>query len=306
MSTDDTEINDEKPEIDENDFVLDEFASVRVCDLEAVLYLVATPIGNLRDISLRALDVLRGAAVIYCEDTRVTRKLLGAYQIRGHLKSYNDHSDDERRDEIVAAVQSGQAVALVSDAGMPMVSDPGYKLVKACEAAGVNVTTVPGANAPLAALQLSGLPSGQFSFMGFLPNKTKARSDYLRKWMSVPSTLIAFETAPRLIPALKDIGATLGMREVAVVREITKLYEEVRKGKAVDLIEYYVENGLPKGEIVLVIAPPVEDVVSDDDIIEMIRDALKSMRTKDAAAFVAEKTNRKKNEIYDMALKLDK
>lgn len=274
--------------------------------LKSGLYIVATPIGNLRDISLRALEVLRHCDVIMCEDTRVTRKLLNAYQIKSKLYPYNDHSDEARRQSIVEQVSAGQVVALVSDAGMPLISDPGYKLVRDCEADGVYITTIPGASAPLAALQISGLPSDRFCFIGFLPNKTNARQKLLAQWRDVPGTLIAFETAPRLLAALQDIEAVLGTREVAVVREITKMYEEVRKDTPSVLRAHYEEEGLPRGEIVLVIAPPEEVEISDEAVHDMIRVALQTMRTKEVAAVVAEKTGRKKNDLYNIALKISK
>lgn len=271
---------------------------------EAGLYLIATPIGNLRDITFRALDVLQTADIILCEDTRVTHKLLSAYGIKAKTKVYNDHSDTHRRDEVIADIKGGQVVALASDAGMPMISDPGYKLVKACHEAGVCVTTLPGANAPLSALQLSGFPSDCFSFIGFLPTKTKARRDVLARWARVQTTLIAFETAPRLLASLKDIGEVLGTRDVAVVREITKMFEEVRKGTPENLLGQYAEKGLPKGEIVLVIAPPEEEIFSEDDLEGQIRNALKTMKTKEAAVFVAQNTGANKKELYYMALKV--
>lgn len=271
---------------------------------EAGLYLVATPIGNLRDISMRALDLLGAADIVLCEDTRVTHKLLSAYGIKAKTRVYNDHSDAGRRDEVIKLVAGGAIVALVSDAGMPMISDPGYKLVQACQAHGVNVTTLPGANAPLSALQLSGFPSDCFSFIGFLPSKTKARKDMLARWAKVQTTVIAFETAPRLLASIADIGEVLGDREIAVVREITKMFEEVRKGSAPELLEQYAQKGLPKGEIVLVIAPPQDEILSQDDLEDQIRNALKSMRTKEAAAFVAEKTGAHKKDLYAIALKV--
>lgn len=270
--------------------------------LRAGLYIVATPIGNLRDLSFRALDTLRAADVVLCEDTRVTRKLMQAYNIKTPVKAYHDHSDGKVREDVVSRIRSGEAVALVSDAGMPLISDPGYKLVQSCEETGIYVTTIPGANAPLAALQLSGMPSDKFCFLGFLPQKTKARRDVLETWAGVPGTLVAFESASRLIASLTDIGDVLGERQVAVVREITKLYEERRKGLPQEMITHYEENGLPKGEIVLVIAPPVAEVVGEDVLQNMIRAALKSMKTKDAAKYVAEKTGAKKTVLYDMAL----
>ncbi|MGH1457145.1 MAG: 16S rRNA (cytidine(1402)-2'-O)-methyltransferase [Alphaproteobacteria bacterium] len=299
MGSEDIEENSKMPEgID------DEFQFSQSRPLRAGLYLVATPIGNLRDITLRALDVLRGADVILCEDTRVSGKLLSAYQIKGRLISCNDHSEVTRIDEVIGYLAEEKIVALISDAGMPLISDPGFKLVRACREAGQYITSVPGANAPLSAIQLSAMPSDAFSFIGFLPNKMKARRDLMAKWAHVPSSLVAFESANRLIAALHDIHAVMAGREVAVVREITKLYEEVRRGRAQELAIYYEENGAPKGEIVLVVAPPEDEVVSDEDAEEMLVKALETMRTKDAAAFVAEQTGRKKKEIYDMALRL--
>ncbi len=274
--------------------------------LKAGLYIVATPIGNLRDISLRALDVLNNVDIVVCEDMRVTRKLLVAYQIKARLCSYNDHSDEMRRSSIIDQIKGDNyAVALVSDAGMPLISDPGYKLVQDARKSGVYVTTIPGANAPLSALQISGMPSDKFCFLGFLSNKSAIRKKMLKPWESVPATLICFTTAPRLIDSIKDIGEVLGQREIAVVREITKIYEEVRKDMPFELCKYYEEHGLPKGEIVLVIAPPDDKLFSNDDVLNMIRDALKTMRTKDAASFVAEKTGLKKNYLYRVALSVN-
>lgn len=271
-------------------------------NLKSGLYLVATPIGNLRDISLRALDVLRGCDMIFCEDTRVTGKLLNAYQIKVRMQPYNDHSDQARRTQIVDKVKDGGVVVLVSDAGMPMISDPGYKLVRECAEEGVYVTTIPGASAPLCALQLSAIPTDKFCFLGFLPNKAKARQDVLGKWADVDATLVAFESAGRLSASLSDIQSVFGARQVAVVREITKLYEEVKRGTSAELLEYYTENGKPKGEIVLVIAPPEEKSYSSDDVENMIRTALKSMKVKDAARDIAKKTGLKMSDLYDVAL----
>ncbi len=299
MGSDDIEKMSKMPEGNDEEF---QFSQSR--PLKAGLYLVATPIGNLRDISLRALDVLRGADVILCEDTRVSGKLLRAYQIKGRLISCNDHSEEARIDEVLRFASDEKVVALISDAGMPLISDPGFKLVRACRAAGVYVTSVPGANAPLSAIQLSAMPSDAFSFIGFLPHKMKARRDFLMKWSGVPSSLVAFESANRLIAALHDMHSVMEGRDVAVVREITKLYEEVRRGSAQDLALYYEEHGAPKGEIVVVIAPPSRTVVSDEEVEAMLVKALETMRTKEAASFVAERTGRKKKAIYDMALTL--
>ena len=299
-------MNDIEKEMENPEGNPHEFTAQESKPLKSGLYIVATPIGNLRDISFRALDILSKADIVMCEDTRVTRKLLNAYQIKAKLQSYNDHSDAGLREVIVNNIKDGKVIALVSDAGMPLISDPGYKLVRACEEADLYVTTIPGASAPLAALQISGMPSDQFCFVGFLPNKTGARKKLLKQWGDAPATLLAFETAPRLIASLQDIGETLGERDVAVVREITKLYEEMRKGKPRELATYYGDHGLPKGEIVLVIAPPQEKEISDAELRDMISEALKTMRTKEAAAYVAEQTGKKKNDLYNMALEISK
>ncbi len=274
-------------------------------DLARGLYLVATPIGNLRDMSLRAIDTLRSVDIILCEDTRVSGKLMKAHGIETRMRVYHDHSDADARARVVADIQGGMAVALVSDAGMPLINDPGYKLVVDCRAAGLIVTSVPGASAPLAALQISGMPSDAFSFIGFLPPKTKARREVIERWARVPSTILAFETAPRLAAALADIAQVMGpARVVAVVREITKMYEEVRKASVQDLIAHYEAHGAPKGEIVLVIAPPVERAYDEAEVIEMIKAALKNMRTSEIAAHVAGMTGMKKSDVYALVLQV--
>lgn len=269
------------------------------------LHLVATPIGNLRDITLRALEVLAGVDLIVCEDTRVSKKLCDAYDIRAQLVPYNDHNADRQRGGIIARLAQGEKVALISDAGTPLVSDPGFKLVRDCLDLGINVTSLPGANAPLSALQLSGLPSDKFCFIGFLPPKETARRKVLEEWKNVPATIVAFETAPRLFESLRDIEKIMGAREAAVARELTKMFEEVRRGKISELIAHYEAEGAPKGEIVLVIAPPGQKIYDDEELNRMLRGALKDMSTKDAAAFVAESTGMPKKKLYEMALKID-
>lgn len=275
-------------------------------DLRAGLYLVATPIGNLRDITLRAIETLRGADLILCEDTRVTKKLLAAYQIETKTTAYHDHSEEIMRGRVVDMLREGKRIALVSDAGMPLISDPGYKLVTLCRAEGLPVTSVPGANAPLAALQLSGLPSDKFCFLGFLPSKAKAREDLLQSWSRVPATLIAFDTAPRLVDTLTALSQVMAGRSVAVVREITKMFEETRCLPIDELLAHYTENGPPKGEIVLVIAPPNEEAVTEEDAASILHEALKTMRTKEAAAYVAQITGLPKGDLYKLALELGK
>ena len=277
---------------------------VRETHLAPALYLVATPIGNLRDITLRALDVLSAADHVFCEDTRVSKKLLSAYGISKRLEVYHDHSDERVRERIISLIRAGETVALISDAGMPLISDPGYKLVRDAALAGVTVNSVPGANAPLAAMQVSGLPSDCFTFIGFLPSKQKARHDVLKEWTQVPATLVAFETASRLLKALADIDAVMGGRPVAVVREITKLYEEARRGSAVELLAHYEEHGAPKGEIVIVISPPEQADISGEALEALLRTALADSSTKEAAAQVALETGKPRKELYEMALKI--
>lgn len=275
-------------------------------DLPAGLYLVATPIGNLRDISLRALDVLASVSMVFCEDSRISGKLLKAYGLKNKLAVYNDHSDEAQRAGVIKLIESGQAVALISDAGMPLISDPGYKLVRDCVARGIMVTSVPGANAPLSAIQLSGLPSDKFSFLGFLPARHEARRKILGEWQAVPGTLAFFESGPRLLESLRDVLDVLGNREAAVVREITKMHEEARRGRLEELVAFYEEGGAPRGEIVVVVAPPVAAVWDEEALDEALRGALVSMRVKEAAAFVAEKSGAAKKKLYDRAVILSR
>ncbi len=280
---------------------------VKAKKLPAGLYLVATPIGNLGDITLRALETFMSVDVVLCEDTRVTGKLMQAYGFKKTLISYNDHTSDSKRASILERLATGkEAIALASDAGMPLISDPGYKLVRDCADLGVLVTSVPGANAPLTAMQLSGLPSDKFSFLGFLPPKSVARRKVLTEWRDVAGSLIMFETAPRLQKSLKDMWSVLGDRPAAVVREITKRFEEVRRDTLSHLCAYYDDNGPPKGEIVLVVEGSTDDAnaFSEKDLSQELDAALETMRVKDAAAFVAEKTGRPKKELYDLALKI--
>lgn len=267
---------------------------------------MATPIGNLGDITIRALDTLAMAGTVLCEDTRVSGKLLKAYGLSKKLMTYNDHADTKLRTKVLEMITGGQAVALISDAGMPLISDPGYKLVQACHEHGLPVTSMPGANAPLTALQLSGLPSDAFTFIGFLPPKAGARQACLQQWAAVPGTLIAFDTAPRLQKTLADIQTVMPGRTVAVVREITKLYEEYRIDDITALIDHYEQAGQPKGEIVLVIGPSVEAPLDEATLKQALREALSVMSTKEAAAHIAAKTGRPKTDIYDMALAVKK
>ncbi|HWP26398.1 MAG TPA: 16S rRNA (cytidine(1402)-2'-O)-methyltransferase [Xanthobacteraceae bacterium] len=269
------------------------------------LYLVATPIGNLRDITLRALDVLAAVDVIACEDTRVTRKLLQRYAITTPLTPYHEHNAEAARPKILARLAAGEAVALVSDAGTPLVSDPGFKLVRAAQQAGHLVTALPGASAVLAALSVAGLPTDRFFFEGFLPAKESQRRTRIAELAQIPSTLVLFETGPRLGRALADLAAALGRREAAICRELTKLHEEVRRGDLVTLAQGYTDDA-PRGEIVIVIGPPARGVEQIDagTIDAMLRRALAGASVKDAVNEVAAATGRPKREIYQRALAL--
>ncbi len=280
-----------------------DFTAIEHIKLKAGLYLVATPIGNLRDITLRALDVLAAADIVACEDTRVTGKLFSLLGVRKKLLPYHDHNADEQRPNIIRAVQSGLSVVLVSDAGMPLISDPGYKLVRDFLDLGLYVTSLPGANAPLMAIQLSGLPSDHFSFLGFLPNKTKARCDVLESWKRSEGTLVIFESAQRLEASCQDMLKVLGDRQMALTRELTKKFEEVWTGKISDILDRLEKEGPPKGEIVLVI-DRADQQEEEIDLDQMIIDALESMSVKEAVAMIVDRTGLPKKQVYNRALEL--
>lgn len=268
------------------------------------LYVVSTPIGNLRDITLRALDVLGGVEEVLAEDTRVASKLLSAYGIKARLSPYHDHNGAERRPGLVARLAEGARIALVSDAGTPLVSDPGWKLVREALEAGVKVFPVPGASALLAGLVAAGLPSDRFMFAGFLPPKQGARKSEIEALRAVPATLVFYESGPRLAEALADLAAVLGDREAAVSRELTKLFEETRRGTLAELAVHYAEAGPPKGEIVLLVGPPTEQAASAEDLDAALKVALAEMPTKAAAAAVSEALGLPKREVYQRALQL--
>jgi 16S rRNA (cytidine1402-2'-O)-methyltransferase len=270
------------------------------------LYVVATPIGNLGDITLRALETLAAADVIACEDTRVTRKLLDRYGITTALTPYHDHNAEAARPKLLARLAAGDAVALVSDAGTPLVSDPGFKLVRDARAAGHPVTTAPGSSAVMAALSIAGLPTDRFFFEGFLPAKETARRARIAELARIPSTLVLFESGPRLAASLADLAAGLGGREAAVCRELTKLYEEVRRGDLATLAGDYAAADEPKGEIVVVIAPPTAEQVRDDDVDAMLRSALDRVSVKDAVAEVTAASGLPRRAVYQRALELAK
>jgi 16S rRNA (cytidine1402-2'-O)-methyltransferase len=268
------------------------------------LHIVATPIGNLRDTTLRALEVLAAADVIACEDTRVTRKLIDHYGITTPLTPYHDHNAAEARPKLIARLAAGEVIALVSDAGTPLVSDPGFKLVRAVHEAGHTVTAVPGASAALAALAVAGLPSDRFFFEGFLPAKSGQRQARIATLARIPATLLLFETGPRLAAALADLAQGLGPREAAVCRELTKLHEEVRRDDLAALAAHYEAAGEPRGEIVLVIGPPAVETTDAADLDALLRKALARVSVKEAVAEVAAVTGRPRREVYSRALEL--
>ena len=270
--------------------------------LPAGLYIVATPIGNLGDITLRAVDVLRRCSGVACEDTRVTGKLMKHLGLSKPLWRYDDHSEHRDRERLVNSMRD-RAVALVSDAGTPLVSDPGYRLVNDCRAEGIPVTVIPGACAVVAGLTLSGLPNDRFLFAGFLPSKDKARRDALADVAQVDATIVFYETAPRLLKSLAAIGEVLPEREIAVARELTKLHEELRRGLAPGLIAWF-EKHPPKGEIVLLIGPPVETHSSDADIEALLWEALDTLKPSQAAAQVARATGEDRKALYARALEM--
>lgn len=283
-------------------------AAIERIPLAAGLYVVATPIGHLGDVTLRALATLNSADLVLCEDTRVTRKLLDRYGLAPKLLAYHEHNAASVRPKILQELKTGRAVALVSDAGTPLISDPGYKLVVEALGAGFRVHPVPGASALLAAVVSAGLPTDRFFFEGFLPAKTGQRKNRIAELKSIPSTLVFYETGPRLAESLRDLADTLGARMAAVCRELTKAFEETRRGALGDLASHYEESGAPKGEIVIVVSPPdpLAESVSAEELDEKLLRALKRGSLKDAVAEVTEETGMKRREVYARALVLAK
>lgn len=270
------------------------------------LYLVATPIGNLSDITLRALEVLAGADVIACEDTRVTRKLTERYGIATPLTPYHEHNAAQARPKLLARLAQGQAVALVSDAGTPLISDPGYKLVRAVSEAGHKVIALPGPSAVLAALSVAALPTDRFFFEGFLPPKQVARQKRIAVLGNIPATLVLFESGPRVATTLADLANAFGARTAAICRELTKLHEEVKRGDLKTLALDYTDGAETRGEFVIVIAPPADDEDKADDLDNLLLHALTRVSVKEAVGEVAIATGRPRREVYQRALALAK
>lgn len=270
--------------------------------LEPGLYIVATPIGNLGDITPRAAGVLRAVSAVACEDTRVTAKLLNHLGCKQRMIRYDDHASEATREHLLG-LAAAQPLALVSDAGTPLISDPGYRLVKAARERGIAVTSLPGPSAAVVALTLAGLPSDRFLFAGFLPTKAKARAEALAELASVRATLVFYETAPRLADALTAVAEVLPGREVAVARELTKRFEECRSGTPAELLEHYAAHP-PKGEIVLLVGPPGERGEGEMDIDALLRAALGKNKPSQAAADVARLTGLDRKMLYARALEL--
>jgi 16S rRNA (cytidine1402-2'-O)-methyltransferase len=268
------------------------------------LHIVATPIGNAGDLSFRAVEVLRAADLVACEDTRVTGKLLARYGIGARRFAYHEHNAERVRPVLLEKLRAGQRIALVSDAGTPLVSDPGYRLVRAAIAEGLPVTAVPGPSAPVAALVLSGLPPDRFLFAGFLPPKRAARRSELGALRGLAATLVFFEAPHRLPESLADMAETLGDRPAAVARELTKMFEEVRRGTLAELAAHYAAAGPPRGEVVVVVGAAPEAAPEEEGLDARLRRALAGMSLRDAAEAVAEATGLPRRQVYARALEL--
>lgn len=273
--------------------------------LKSGLYLISTPIGNLQDISQRALDVLNEAPIVACEDTRMAKKLFSLLGLPLHKKfiTYQDHNEEQQAQQLIDIINEGNVMALVSDAGAPLISDPGYKLVSKCREQGVYVTAVPGACAVITALQLSGLPTNRFLFAGFIPNKDKARADLFNELKNINTTLIFYETAPRLLKTLEQAAEIFGGRKISVIRELTKMYEEVQTGSFA-MVQAHFEENEPKGEFVFIVSPPEEPQYSVADVRELLAKRLQETSLKTAVKELSEQFGLNKNEIYALALEL--
>ena len=269
---------------------------------ESGLYVVATPIGNLADMSQRAIAILKAADIVAVEDSRVTGKLLHHLGLKKKMRRYNDHSSEGDRDSLVAVARDG-VVALVSDAGTPLISDPGYKLVRCAREAGVSVYTAPGPSAAIAALSICGLPTDRFLFSGFLPSKAKARADALATVAKIPATLVFYESGPRLGATLAAMAEILGKREAAVARELTKKFEEVVTGTLPELASRYAEIEA-KGEIVLIVGPPLEEVVESGDVDAALAEALQTMPVSRAAGTIAKRFGLERSDVYARATEM--
>lgn len=270
------------------------------------LYVTATPIGNLGDITLRALELLNAADLIACEDKRVSAKLLSHYDIKKPLVSYHDHNAKSMTPKLIQELKEQKIVALISDAGTPLISDPGYKLINECHKSGILVTSLPGASALLCALTNAGLPTDSFIFYGFLPPKKMARQKELEKLSNIKSTMVFYESPKRLIDTLKAMHTVFGDREVAVCRELTKLYEETTRDNISDVITYYEKKPTVKGEVVIVVSAAENNIDVIDDMDDALEKALATLSVREAVAAVTYMTGRKRKEVYKRALEMAK
>ena len=268
--------------------------------IDSGLYIVATPIGNLGDLSARAIDLLHAADLVAVEDSRVTGKLLHHLGLKKRMRPYHDHSGEADREALLAAAREG-VVVLVSDAGTPLISDPGYKLVRAAREAGVAVFTAPGPSAAIAALSISGLPTDRFLFAGFLPSKAKARADTLAELANVKATLVFYESGPRLGASLAAMAEVLGDREAAVARELTKKFEEVVTGSLGELASRYADDE-PKGEIVVLVGSPADATAETGDVDAALREALASLPVSKAAGQIAKRFAMERSDVYARAM----
>lgn len=271
--------------------------------LEPGLYVAATPIGNLNDVTFRVIEALKEADLILCEDTRHTAKLCTAYGIKTPREAYHDHNADEVRPRILARLQAGAAICLVSDAGTPLISDPGYKLVREARDLGVRVTPLPGPSALIAALSAAGAPTDRFCFAGFPPPKAGARETFLRSLARMPGTLVFYETAPRLADSLSAMATAFGDRRAAIARELTKLHEEIREGALSELAGEFAAHP-PKGEIVVIVHPREEPEAAEADVDAFLKEALAAMSIKDAAAAAADALGIPRKDAYARALQM--
>lgn len=275
--------------------------------IKSGLYITATPIGNLRDITFRALDVLQNVDAVLCEDTRVTAKLMWSYGIKKTLVAYHDHNADRLRPKILAQLRAGAALALVSDAGTPLISDPGYKLVYEARKQGIKITPVPGPTAVIAALSATGMPCNHFSFFGFLPEKVMARREFVTKLKNRGETLIFFESAKRAAASLRDLANILGgHRPAALARELTKIYEEILTDSLGNLADVVERKSELKGEIVLLVGGHTGEPIMQDHLQLALAEALKTLSVRDASALVAALSGQPKKTLYAAALRLKK
>ncbi|MBD5398824.1 16S rRNA (cytidine(1402)-2'-O)-methyltransferase [bacterium] len=272
--------------------------------LKAGFYVVATPIGNMEDISFRAINTLKSADIIACEDTRVSKTLLSKYGIDTDTVSIHNYNESEKINWVKEKIDSGLAIALISDAGMPLISDPGYKIVSDLREAGYYITVIPGASATITALALSGLPTNRFMFIGFVPTKNQEKISFFNDVKNENATVIFFETANRLIDTLNLLDTIFGNRQIAIVREISKIYEEVQRGSANELLKHFAKNGV-KGEIVGLISPNKErESVDYDKVSEMLSSLIKYMPLKEASDFIAKIFDISKKDVYNLGIKL--